>query len=130
MTDVVQVPEGVAVVGTGTWAALQGRRALKAVVGRIVEPQPRLRRSCSRATKAQAAQPGGKPFAKPSEGARPAAKTVEAVYEFPFLAHASMEPMNCVAWLHDGMLETWRATSSRPSTTCSRPRPPACRSTR
>src|SRR5258705_7878729 len=29
VTDVVQVPEGVAVVATGTWAALQGRRALK-----------------------------------------------------------------------------------------------------
>src|SRR2546429_169534 len=29
VTDVVQVPEGVAVVATGMWAALQGRRALK-----------------------------------------------------------------------------------------------------
>ena len=29
VTDVVEVPEGVAVVATGTWAALQGRRALK-----------------------------------------------------------------------------------------------------
>src|ERR1700737_2461871 len=29
VTDVIEVPEGVAVVATGTWAALQGRRALK-----------------------------------------------------------------------------------------------------
>ena len=29
VTDVVQIPEGVAVVATGTWAALRGRRALK-----------------------------------------------------------------------------------------------------
>jgi len=106
VTDVVQVPEGVAVVGTGMWSALQGRRALKAVwdesSSRSLDSDQLLA-----SFKAQAAQPGGKSFAKPSEGARPAAKTVEAVYEFPFLAHASMEPMNCVAWLHDGMLETW-----------------------
>jgi isoquinoline 1-oxidoreductase beta subunit len=29
VTDVVEIPEGVAVVATGTWAAIQGRRALK-----------------------------------------------------------------------------------------------------
>jgi isoquinoline 1-oxidoreductase beta subunit len=57
----------------------------------------------------QAAQ-AGTPFARPAKGeppAPPVVKTIEAVYEFPYLAHAAMEPMNCVAWLHDGMLETW-----------------------
>jgi len=108
VTDVIQVPEGVAVVGRGTWAVLKGRRALKvswdestsaSLHSDIVLAQYR----------AQARQPGT-PFARPAENLSapaPAAKTIEALYEFPFLAHAAMEPMNCVAWLHDGLLETW-----------------------
>ena len=36
-----------------------------------------------------------------------AAKTVEAAYEFPFLAHASMEPMNCVVALGSQGCEIW-----------------------
>jgi isoquinoline 1-oxidoreductase beta subunit len=107
VTDVVEVPEGVAVVATGTWAALQGRRALKLQwdesASKDLDSEALLARY-----RAQAAQPGT-PFAKPAStsGAPAAVKTIEAVYEFPFLAHATMEPMNCVAWLHDGMLETW-----------------------
>jgi isoquinoline 1-oxidoreductase beta subunit len=108
VTDVVQVPEGVAVIGTGTWAVLKGRRALKiewdestsaALNSDAVLEQYR----------AQASQPGT-PFVRPANNLpapAPFARTIEALYEFPFLAHATMEPMNCVAWLHDGLLETW-----------------------
>ena len=110
VTDVVAVPEGVAVVARNTWAAQQGRRALKVTwdesAGAQLDSEALLAQY-----RAQADQPGT-PFAKPAaaEAGRPAAvasKTVEAVYEFPFLAHAPMEPQSCVAWLHDGQLETW-----------------------
>jgi len=108
VTDVVQTPEGVAVVATGTWAALQGRRALKVQWDESASAQ--LDSDALLAQyRTQAEQPGAS-FAKPAatQGApAPAVKTIDAVYEFPFLAHAAMEPMNCVAWLHDGMLETW-----------------------
>ncbi len=36
-----------------------------------------------------------------------AAKTLEAAYEFPYLAHASMEPMNCVVRLDGQACEIW-----------------------
>ena len=109
VTDVVQVDEGVAVVATGTWAALQGRRALKLVWDESESGQLDSDALLAR-YRAQAAQPGTsftKAQAQAPAVAVAAAKTVEAVYEFPFLAHATMEPMNCVAWLHDGLLETW-----------------------
>ena len=36
-----------------------------------------------------------------------AAKVVEGTFEFPYLAHAALEPLNAVARMQDGMLEIW-----------------------
>ena len=41
-----------------------------------------------------------------------AAKKIEAVYSTPFLAHATMEPMNCTALVNEGKVEVWTATQS------------------
>jgi isoquinoline 1-oxidoreductase beta subunit len=108
VTDVVQIPEGIAVVATSTWAALRGFQAVKAdwdtsesekLSSEALFTQYRGLARSKGATVTHSDQSAGA-LAK-------AAKTIEAVYEFPFLAHAAMEPMNCVAWLHDGQLETW-----------------------
>ena len=41
------------------------------------------------------------------EAMKGAVKTLEAEYKIPYLAHATMEPMNCTAWVHDGQCELW-----------------------
>jgi isoquinoline 1-oxidoreductase beta subunit len=108
VTDVVEIPEGVAVVATSMWAALRGRDAVKANWDTSASQKLSSEKMLQDYRKL-AAKPGNPATRSDQTGPQlaKAAKTVEAVYEFPFLAHATMEPMNCVAWLHDGQLETW-----------------------
>lgn len=41
-----------------------------------------------------------------------ASQIVEAEYRVPYLAHATMEPMNCTAWIHDDQCELWLGTQN------------------
>jgi isoquinoline 1-oxidoreductase beta subunit len=40
------------------------------------------------------------------------ARRIEAAYELPFLAHATMEPMNATAWVQPDRCEIWAPTQS------------------
>ena len=97
VTHVVQVPSGVAVVATSFWAARKGRNAL-----RVTWDESRAERRGSddlfAAYRALALGPG-RPARREGDAAgalRRAAKVIEAIYEFPYLAHAPMEPLDAV----------------------------------
>jgi isoquinoline 1-oxidoreductase beta subunit len=105
--DVVQIPAGVAVLGDGFFAARQGRDKLtiewdetKAYRGTTNEIFADYRARGGTAGKVVKHQ--GDAAAALRRGAQ-----IDAVYEFPFLAHASMEPLNCVVRLSKDKCEIW-----------------------
>jgi isoquinoline 1-oxidoreductase beta subunit len=95
---VVQVTDGVAVVADSWWQARVARDALDI---RWDEGASASLSSegIARALKAAAARPGAvfKKQGDADAGMKAGAKTLEAAYELPFLAHAPMEPMNFTA---------------------------------
>ena len=97
VVDVVQVPMGVAVLGTTTWAAKQGRDALK-IEWDFAKAETRSSADILADYK-QRAREAGLPAVVRGDAAKALAaadKVVEAEFEFPYLAHAPMEPLN--AW--------------------------------
>ncbi len=105
---VFQVPSGVAVAADSTWAAIQGREALAVVWDE--GPAANLDSSTIRASFEKALEKPQGVARKEGAGAGAlagAAKKVEALYELPFLAHATMEPMNCTADVRGGKATLW-----------------------
>lgn len=103
---------GVVVVAKSTWAALQGRKALEITWNdgpHNGESTETLRAAMQDAlAKAPAWSDGGDVAL--SDVA--AVKRVESVYEFQFLSHACMEPMNITAHFKDGKCEVWAPSQS------------------
>ena len=108
VVDVVQVPAGVAVLGKGFWAAHQGREAL-----RVEWDESRAERRGTAELLAEYRSLVQKPGASARRDGDPAGalaaaeRSFEAVYEFPYLAHAPMEPLDCVVSLAGERCEIW-----------------------
>jgi isoquinoline 1-oxidoreductase subunit beta len=104
---------GVAVVADSTWQAMKARDALQITWDRgaaVSESSEELRE-----TLRAAAHKPGKRYRNDGDvdaALGKASKTIEAVYEFPFLAHATMEPMNITVHARDGECEVWAPTQS------------------
>jgi isoquinoline 1-oxidoreductase beta subunit len=108
VADVVEIPTGVAVLADGYWTALNGREALT-VEWDESGAERRGTAELLAEYKALADQAG---LVARSDGdaasvLASAAKRVDAEYEFPYLAHASMEPMNCIVELRATECEIW-----------------------
>ncbi|GAB3470986.1 xanthine dehydrogenase family protein molybdopterin-binding subunit [Massilia terrae] len=100
---------GVAVIADGYWPAKQGRDALvidwdtgavaKADSAQQLKEYVALSKTPGTVAKqADISKLAGAP------------KKISAIYEFPYLAHAPMEPLNCVVDLQDGHCTVWAGT--------------------
>jgi len=108
---VVEIDRGVAVVADGFWPAKLGREALEIVWDE--SPLAGLDSRTQRAQYAELAQRPGAVARKEGDvtaGLASAAKKFEAVYELPYLAHATMEPLNCVADVRADGCDVWTGT--------------------
>jgi isoquinoline 1-oxidoreductase beta subunit len=108
VVEVVQIPQGVAVLARDTWTAKKGRDALRVdwddsaafklgsdeILARYREMAKKPGLTAKKQGDTDAALAG-------------AAKVVSASYDFPYLAHAAMEPMNCVVQLTAAGCEVW-----------------------
>jgi isoquinoline 1-oxidoreductase subunit beta len=114
--DVIQISSGVAVIADNTWTAMQGRRALE--VQWDEGPNANLTSTAISKLLADASRQPGPVARKEGDveaGLAGAATKIEIDYEVPFLAHATMEPMNCTAHVRADRCDVWAPTQAQTS---------------
>lgn len=108
----VDLEPGVAIVADSWWQAQSARKLLQV---KWDEGPGAQQNSAAFAQKAQelSTQKGFKVLRKDGDvdtALKGAAKTLTAAYSYPFIAHAPLEPQNCVAHFRDGKIEIWSNT--------------------
>jgi isoquinoline 1-oxidoreductase beta subunit len=109
--DAVQISNGIAVIADNTWAAFAGAKALEIKWDEgpnAAFNTPAIRKAFTEQTLlpgASARRQGNGAAALDTAG-----KKIDAVYEAPFLAHAPMEPLNCVAHVRPDGCDVWAST--------------------
>ncbi len=111
VTDVVQIPMGVAVLADNYWNAKLGRDALKiewdlganATIDSKLQQEEYSKLANTKGTVAQQKGDAASALLK-------AAKVIDVEISQPYLTHASMEPMNCTVKISADKCEIWTGT--------------------
>jgi len=109
--EVVQAPSGIAVVASGFWEAQKGREALEIVWDEgkwAFLSTPGMREEFAKL----AQNPGlvARKEGNPEQALANAVRQISAEYEVPYLAHATMEPLNCCVDLRRDRCDIWTGT--------------------
>jgi isoquinoline 1-oxidoreductase beta subunit len=108
VVQVVAIPTGVAVLAKDTWSAKKGRDALQVEWDETAAFKLGSDEILAR-YRELAKSPGivARKEGNPDTAFAAPARVLRAAYDFPFLAHAAMEPMNCVVQLKKDGCEIW-----------------------
>ncbi len=103
---------GFAIVGKTTWHARQAVQAIEVTWQQRPMGSLDTRVIESKLQQALKAEDGFTFYDKgdTDKAEASAARVIEASYQAPYLAHATMEPMNCTAQVKDGKVEIWAPT--------------------
>lgn len=106
--DIIELDGGIAVLATNTWYAFKGAKVVRCDWGDAPYPESsdamlvEIENSFVEERQDSQLRNDGN-----VDEALDAATTVSAEYRVPFLAHATMEPMNATAWLRDNRIDIW-----------------------
>lgn len=108
VVDVKQVPRGIAVYAKNTWAAIKGRNALE-IEWDFSKAENRSSDEMFQEYTSKLDEPGNiaRNDGDAADGWSRAEKSISATFSFPFLAHAPMEPLNCVLKYDEKGAELW-----------------------
>jgi isoquinoline 1-oxidoreductase beta subunit len=114
VVKVLQAPMGIAVCASSLGAAWKGREALDVKWDKGSLPQMD-NEFIEKALMADLDKPGSKAMERGDAGKalEGAAKKVKATYFVPFVAHTTMEPMNCTAWVRKDRCDVWAPTQGQ-----------------
>jgi isoquinoline 1-oxidoreductase beta subunit len=112
--SVLAMDRGVAVIAENAWSELRAREALTATwdegsQAALDSAEIRRRFEQAAARRGRVARDDG----DVPRALRSAAHVVDAVYETPYLAHATMEPMNCTAQVRPDGCDIWVPTQAQ-----------------